>query len=111
MYKRQIQVHVKAFLTNPVVTVGLEEAKLVTVSLLGEVAKPGQFALEPGAGVLHALAAAGGLTDFAHRDRIFVLREVDGKPLRIRFDYQALTEASGRAAEFRVQSGDVVVVE
>jgi len=107
----QIQVHVKAFLTNPVVTVVLEETKPLTVSLLGEIAKPGQYAMEPGAGVLHALASAGGLTDFAHRDRIFVLRDLNGQRARIRFDYEGLTRAEGRAAQFRLQSGDVVLVE
>jgi polysaccharide biosynthesis/export protein len=107
----QIQVRVKDFLTNPVVTVSLEEIKPATVSLLGEVAKPGQYPMEPGARILQALASAGGLTDYAHKDRIFVLRDLEGRPIRIRFDYATLTRASGRAAEFRLQSGDVLVVE
>ena len=108
---QQIQTRVKDFLTNPVVTVVLEEVKPLTVSLLGEVAKPGQYPLEPGAGVLHALASAGGLSDYAHKDRVYVLREVDGKPARIRFDYSTLTRPDGKAAQFRLHTGDVVVVE
>jgi polysaccharide export outer membrane protein len=110
---QQIQVRLKEFLNNPVVTVVLEEMKPLAVSLLGEVAKPGQYGLEPGqgAGVLQALAFAGGLTDYAHRDRIFVLREIDGKPTRIRFDYVTLTHATTAASAFRLQNGDVVFVE
>jgi polysaccharide export outer membrane protein len=108
---QQIQVRVKDFLTTPVVTVSLEEVKPLTVSVLGEVSKAGQYGLEPGAGVLNALATAGGLTDYAHRDRVFVLRDVGGKPARIRFDYRELAQAQGPAAAFRLQSGDVVVVE
>ncbi|HEX4620544.1 MAG TPA: polysaccharide biosynthesis/export family protein [Myxococcaceae bacterium] len=108
---QQLQVRLKEYLVNPVVTVSLEEIKVVTVSVLGEVGKPGQYPLEPGAGVLNALATGGGLTDYAHRDEIFVLRDGAAKTQRIRFDYAALTQAKGKAAEFKLQSGDVVVVQ
>jgi polysaccharide export outer membrane protein len=108
---QQLQVRLKEYLVNPVVTVSLEEIKAVTVSVVGEVSKPGQFPLEPGAGVLHALATGGGLTDYAHRDEIFVVRDGGGKTQRIRFDYAALTQARGRAATFKLLSGDVVVVQ
>jgi polysaccharide export outer membrane protein len=66
--------------------------------------------LERGAGVLEALAAGGGLTEFAHRDRIFVLRR-HSAPVRIRFTFEGLSRGQGRAAAFRLESGDVVVVE
>jgi polysaccharide export outer membrane protein len=108
---QQIQTRVKDFLVNPVVSVSLEEIKPLSVSLLGEVSKPGMYPMEPGAGVLHALATAGGLTEYAHKNRIYVLRESGGKTDRIRFDYATLTHAQGRAAEFRLRTGDVVVVE
>jgi polysaccharide export outer membrane protein len=108
---QQLQVRLKEYLVNPVVTVSLEEIKVVTVSVLGEVGKPGQYPLEPGAGVLHALATGGGLTDYAHRDEVFVLRDGGGKTQRIRFDYASLTHAKGKAAEFKLQSGDVIVVQ
>jgi polysaccharide biosynthesis/export protein len=62
---------------------------------------------------MQALAAAGGLNDFAHRDGIFVLRRVRGEPnpLRIRFSWRALSEGAGKAAGFQLQPGDVVVAE
>jgi polysaccharide export outer membrane protein len=66
--------------------------------------------LEKGAGVLEALAAAGGFSDFAHRDRIFVLRR-EPTPVRIRSTFDALSRGQGLAAIFRLQAGDAVVVE
>ena len=106
----QLQTRLKDFINNPVVTVSLEEVRLLSVSVLGEVPHPGIFNLEVGAGVLQALAAAGGFTNFASRD-IFVMRNTVDKPQRIRFDYERLLRAEGKAASFNLRSGDVILVE
>jgi polysaccharide export outer membrane protein len=69
------------------------------------------YQLDAGAaGLLQLLAMAGGVTEFAHSDRIFVVRQ-SSSPSRIRFRYQSLIHADGLATRFRLQSGDVVVVE
>ena len=107
---QQLQTRLKAFVNLPVVTVTLEESRQVSVSILGEVAKPGLYPLEPGAGVLQAIAVGAGLTDFAHKDRIFVIREKP-QPVRIRFRYESLAHADGQARHFRLQNGDAVVIE
>jgi polysaccharide biosynthesis/export protein len=105
---QRIQTRLTEFLVNPVVTVALQETRPLEVSVIGEVQHAGIYRLEPGAGVLNALAAAAGFTDFADRDRIFVVRN---GTLRIRFTYAALSQVRERAAQFRLQPGDVVVVE
>ncbi len=112
----RLQAKLKAFVVNPVVTVTLLEQRPVRVSVVGEVAHPGVFELERASGVLHALAAAGGLTQYAHRDAIYVLRRGDGQdgsapPARIRFRWGALSSGDARPAGFRMRSGDVVLVE
>ncbi len=107
---QQLQARLKQFISNPGVAVALEERQPVSVSVLGQVTEPGAYTLEPGRGVLHALAQAKGLTQFASEDRIFVLRK-GFQGGRIRFRYDKLTRAEGRSATFRLQSGDVVVVE
>src|SRR4051794_7331597 len=86
----QLQTRLKDFINNPVVTISLEEIRAVPVSVLGEVPRPGIYPLDPNAGVLQGVAAAGGFTNFASRE-IFVLRtSADGKPVRIRFEYEAV---------------------
>jgi polysaccharide export outer membrane protein len=92
------------------VTVLLEERAPLRVSVLGEVARPGFYPLDPGAGLAEALASAGGFTEFAHRDRLYVVRR-SPEPVRVRFTYDALVRARGHAAAFRLRPGDVVVVE
>lgn len=110
---KEIETKLKPFLVAPSVSVTVEEAKPMSVSVVGEVAHPGVYVLEPMAGVLTAVASAGGTTEFADRDRIFVLRRASGggEPLRIRFRWEHLVHAEGRALGFALQPGDVVVVE
>jgi polysaccharide biosynthesis/export protein len=109
----QLVQKLRAYVNHPIVSVTLEEARPFTVSVLGEVMRPGVYALEPDSGVLHGIASAGGLSQFAQGDRIFVIRtEAPGRPpTRIRFDYQALARAEGKSGAFRLQRGDVLVVE
>jgi polysaccharide export outer membrane protein len=97
------------FIKAPVVTVFLEELGPAQLSVLGEVAHPGVFPLERGQGLLRAVAAAGGFTEFAHKDRIFLVRP--GTPGRIRFTLEALSTPGSRSARFRLQNGDVVIVQ
>jgi polysaccharide export outer membrane protein len=107
---RSLEGRLKQYIVTPQVTVVVEEAKLLSVSVLGQVQQPGLFHLEPGASVAQALAAAGGLKDFAHRDRIFLLRS--GKePARVRMTYDDVTAGTGRAFSLRLRSGDVVIIE
>lgn len=100
----------KEFVNNPLVTVSVEEPRQLQLAVLGEVARPGLYPLSPGAGVLQALASAGGLTDFGHRDRVFVLRGT-GKPQRIRFDLDKLTRTASPALRFALIPGDALIVE
>jgi polysaccharide biosynthesis/export protein len=110
---RTLETRLAAFVNTPRITIALEEEKLVTVSVLGEVVRPGVYDLTSGAGVLQALASAGGATQWASGDKIFVLRRKPdgGRPLRIRFTQDRLAHAEDASASFRLRRGDVVVVE
>jgi polysaccharide biosynthesis/export protein len=110
---RVLEQRLKDLVANPVVTVIVDEAQPIKVSLLGEVRNPGLKQLEAGSGLLQALSVAGGFTDYAREDGIFVLRKEPGyeAPVRVRFTYEALIRNEGRGPIFRLKTGDVVVVE
>jgi polysaccharide export outer membrane protein len=109
---RQIEARLKPFIVAPSVAITVEEAQSVKISVVGEVAHPGVFAINPGAGVVQALALAGGITEFADRDSIFVLRPRPARGLlRIRLSYASLTRGIGRGPTFSLQPGDTVVAE
>lgn len=110
---RAMEVKLKDLVANPVVTVMVDEPQPIKISVLGEVRNPGKKQLESGSGLLQALSEAGGFTDYAREDAIYVLRREPGypAPVRIRFTWVALSRNEGNAPTFRLKTGDVVVVE
>src|SRR5262249_10523546 len=93
---RALEGALKSGVVPPWVTVIVDQSKPLSVSVLGEVARPGLQTLDTGSGIAQALAASGGLTTFAHKSRIFVLR-ADAHPTRTRFSYEDITRAAGTA--------------
>jgi len=106
---KNLQKVLREYIKEAAVTVSLEEVGPAQLSVLGEVARPGVYPVDRSQGVLRALAAAGGLTEFAHKDRIFLVRT--GAPGRIRFTLEGLSTPGSRSARFRLQSDDVVLVQ
>jgi polysaccharide export outer membrane protein len=105
----EVQDRLKSVVVAPSVTVTLDAGAELKVSVLGEVKQSGVYQLDHGANVLHALAAAGGLSEYADADKVFVVRK--SLPQRVRFRYQDLRSADPKSIAFQLQAGDVVVVE
>jgi polysaccharide export outer membrane protein len=104
-----LETRLKTYVVTPTVTVTVDEFHQPQVAVVGEVSHPGIYNVESTAGVLQALALAGGITDFASHDSIYVLRQYPSR--RIRFTYEGLTRNEGRAGTFHLRAGDTVVVE
>ncbi|MET0340716.1 MAG: polysaccharide biosynthesis/export family protein [Polyangiales bacterium] len=100
----------KPFVLDPRVIVTVEES-IVTVTAVGEVKQAGLLELQSPATVLQALAKVGGLTDFASRSNIYVLRPQKGQTQRVRFAYDELVGGEPSAMAFHLKTGDVLVVE
>jgi len=108
--KSELEARLKDYINAPSVTVSVEEFQPVMVSVLGEVAKSGSYPVDPRATVAQVLAAAGGLTEYASRDSIFVVRA--GPPrVRVRFRYEDIARGAPASQGFVLQDGDLVVVE
>lgn len=108
--KSELEGRLKDYIVSPNVVVNVDEVEPMTVLILGEVAKPGAYALGEDRRLAHALALGGGLTDYASRGGIFVVRGTP-KPMRIRFTYEAVVRDVGGAGDFPLHRGDVVEVE
>jgi len=106
---KELEGKLKAVVVAPVVTVSIDQSAQILVPVLGEVKNAGTFTIDPGASVLVALADAGGLSDYASSDRIFVLRK--GLDRRVRFRMADLRAGDAKSFAFGLQAGDIVVVE
>jgi polysaccharide export outer membrane protein len=106
---QQIEHRLDGLVVDPKVTVTIKESQPATFSVIGAVKTPGNYPLHAGIGLLQAIATAGGLTDFADSDSIFVIRK-DPNLKRIRFAYDRLANADGRGVLFQLRDGDIVFV-
>jgi polysaccharide export outer membrane protein len=106
--RSQLQTHLRTslgkFLRQPVV----RAHALVRVGVLGEVAKPGFYAVPPDAGVADALASAGGLTQTARVEQMRVDR--DGKTVANDVSVRRALASGTTLDQLGIASGDQFVV-
>jgi polysaccharide export outer membrane protein len=98
------------FINSPAVTVIVREINSHKVYLVGGVARPGSIFLRTPMTVLQVLAEAGGLTDFAKKKKIYILRKNGGQESRIQFNYEAVLKGDNPEQNIPVRPGDTIVV-
>lgn len=95
-------------LKNPIVIVEFLNA---TVSMLGDVKSPGEYAIDhDNMTLLQAIAKAGDLQITGERKNVLVVREEDGKDVAYRVDLTD-TEKLMTSPVYYVQQNDVIYVE
>jgi polysaccharide export outer membrane protein len=97
------------YLPNPEVSVIVREVNHFKVSVLGEVKKPGRYDFKGQATVLDAIALAGGLSEFAARSKITILRNENGTSKRIPVNYNKIVSAADQV-DISLRPGDIVLV-
>jgi len=106
----QITASLKKYVTDPQVTVIVKTINSQRFYILGEVLKPGAFAMLPGMTVLQALSSAGGFTPFAKMKSIYVLREESGKKVKYPFNYKEAISGKNAEQDILLKPGDTIVV-
>jgi polysaccharide biosynthesis/export protein len=106
-----IATRLRPYLSDPAVTVVVDQVNSRKVNVLGQVLHPGTYPLGTDTRVLDALATAGGPAPFAHLSRIYVLRRLpSGKILRFPFDYKQVIAGGNPAQNAMLLPGDTIVV-
>jgi polysaccharide biosynthesis/export protein len=99
------------FITEPAVTVMVQKINSLKFNVMGEVIKPGAFALTTNMTVVDAIATAGGFKDFAKKKSIYVLHaNLDGTESRTHFNYSDFVKGKNPKQNVKLQPGDTVVV-
>jgi len=95
-------------IASPTVTVVVKELNSSRVFILGEVSKPGGYPMRGSMTVVQALAMAGGMTEFANKSDITILRRGDkGTQQRLNVDFNDAVKGD---APIELVPGDTVVV-
>jgi polysaccharide biosynthesis/export protein len=100
----------KGYMPSPTVSVIVREIHSFKVTVIGEVKTPGRYELKSRSTVLDVLAMAGGLSQYAARGRIVVLRQDGSAARELPFPYDKLTGRNAGSENFCVKPGDVILV-
>jgi polysaccharide export outer membrane protein len=101
----------KTFVTDPQVSVLVQEIHSQVVFITGAVKAPGAYPIGGPTTVMELLVRAGGLVEFAKSDEIQIVRKEAGKPRRFVFNYKQFVEGKNYQQNLRLRSGDMVIVQ
>src|SRR5262245_23202347 len=109
--QKEIARRYSQFISEPAVTVVVKEVNSPKVSVLGEVKNPGVYKIKDRATVLDAIAMAGGLTEYAKKDKITVIRvETSGEQRHLKLNLD--DQIKGRRLDpFYVMPYDKIYVQ
>jgi len=98
------------FISDPNVTVVVSAINSKKVYLIGAVRKEGTLPYTYGITVIQALSEAGGLTDYAKRKKIYILRMEGGRDYRLDFNYDEVIRGERMEQNVVLMPGDTIVV-
>ncbi len=110
MLERILAARLKKFYPNTVISVAVKSVIGNKIFVIGEVNNPGAYQVAHRIDVMQVLSLAGGLTQFAEKVGIKVLRRADGKQNAIPFDYSRVQRGRDLPTNILLQSGDIVIV-
>ncbi len=104
-----LTIQYKKYVQDPLVTVLVQQVNSQRIFMVGEVGHVGPIPITPGMTPLQAIASAGGLSPYAHKNRIYILRGPQGKQEKIPFNYKAALRGDN-SQDITLQPNDTVVV-
>ncbi len=109
--EQEIAAKLKNYISEPEVTVIVQQINSQKFNILGQVSRPGSYVITNSATVLDAIAVAGGFRDFAKQKSIYILRQnADGTQTRIPFNYKEVVKGQNPAQNIKLQPRDTIVV-
>jgi polysaccharide export outer membrane protein len=108
--EKDIASKLKNYISEPEVTVMVQQVNSQKFNILGQVARPGSYVIANSPTVIDAIALAGGFRDFAKQKSIYVLRQGVSKDSRIPFNYKDVSQGKNMTQNIKLEPGDTVVV-
>jgi len=100
----------RKYITDPNVTVVMAAMNSKKVYVIGAVRKEGPLPYNYGMTVMQALSEAGGLTDYAKRKKVYILRSENGREYRLDFNYEEVVRGERMEQNIVLLAGDTVVI-
>jgi len=100
----------KKYIEDPAVTVIIRTINSRKVFITGEVTRPGPYPLTAPTTVIQLIALAGGLTEFANKGKITIMRMENGRPMSYPFNYKDVMNRKNLKQNIELRPGDTVIV-
>jgi polysaccharide export outer membrane protein len=100
----------RATVVHPQVTVIVSQMSSLRIYILGQVNRGGAYPLVPGMTAMQALSIAGGLTPFAKRKKIHIMRTENGETKMLPINYQEVVKGRQPQQNIQLKPGDTIVV-
>jgi polysaccharide biosynthesis/export protein len=108
--REELVARLSRFIPDLVLTVTVTDVSGNRIFVVGQVARPGVFVMNPDLDVMQALSMAGGTTPFASLKDIRILRRRGTQRASMSFDFTEVSRGRSLEQNIVLQSGDVVVV-
>ncbi len=99
----------KKLVQDPIVSVVVNSVPSQRIFMVGEVGHVGPISLLAGMSPLQAIATAGGLSPYANKKRIYILRGMGATQQKIPFDYKKALKGDNSQG-VTLHPGDTIVV-
>lgn len=108
--QERVSGRMKEYVAAPSVTIVVLRIGSRSVSIVGQVAKPGIYYLGAPMTVLELLARAGGIGPDAEEKKIAIVRTEGGKTVSYRFNYKDVSKGKHLEQNIELKNGDTVIV-
>jgi polysaccharide biosynthesis/export protein len=108
--EKDIASKLKNYISEPEVTVMVQQVNSQKFNILGQVVRPGAYVIANSPTVLDAIALAGGFRDFAKQKSIYVLRQGPNGETRLPFNYKEVVQGKNMSQNITLQPRDTIIV-
>ena len=96
-------------ISEPSVTILMIATNSRVYYLVGNINSPGAYPLDTPINLLQAIAKAGGLGEWADKDKIMIVRRTSGKDEMFYFDYKKFVKGKDLSQNVMIHYGDTII--
>lgn len=108
--RQELNTQFASFVTAPTISVVVNEINSMKVFIVGEVRSPGSYDIIEPTRLMQALAMAGGLSEYADKSDILILRQQGSVENRIIVSVKGITNGKKMEDNILLEPGDTIVV-
>jgi polysaccharide export outer membrane protein len=108
--RQQLIEKYKDYVDVPEISVTVVASLSKKIYLLGNVTRPGEYALQKNMTFVQGISKAGGLAEFADTSDILLIRRIDGKEQTFIVDYDAIISSKDLSQNIQLRPDDTIYV-